>query len=72
MLLVKKHSLNSVSFPAISAGVYSYPKKEAAEIAINTVLEFMKNEGYIVDVYFVLYDNDNYLIYKTILDGLKK
>lgn len=72
MLLVKEKKLKSVSFPAISTGVYRYPKKEAAEIAINTIINFMDHEEYIVDVSFVLFDNDNYEIYKTILEGIKK
>ena len=72
MLLVKENNLKSVSFPAISTGVYRYPKAEAAKIAIETVLKFMEDEKYIVDVSFVLFDNDNYEIYKTILEGIKK
>lgn len=72
MLLVKENNLKSVSFPAISTGVYRYPKNEAAEIAVSTVINFMRLEKYIVDVSFVLFDNDNYEIYKTTLEGLKK
>ena len=72
MLLVKENNLKSVSFPAISTGVYRYPKAEAAEIAIKTIINFMENEKYIVDVSFVLFDNDNYEIYKIILEGIKK
>lgn len=71
MLLVKQNNLNSVSFPAISAGVYRYPKTEAAKIAIETVLQFMEEENCIVDVSFVLFDNENYEIYKTLLEGIK-
>ena len=71
MLLVKQNNLKSVSFPAISTGVYRYPKTEAAKIAIETVLKFMEDEKYIVEVFFVLFDNDNYEIYKTILEGMK-
>jgi len=72
MTLLKKHNLKSVSFPAISTGVYRFPKTTAAEIAIETVINFMKQEKYIVDVSFVLFDNENYQIYKTILEGIKK
>jgi O-acetyl-ADP-ribose deacetylase (regulator of RNase III) len=72
MLLVKENKLKSVSFPAISTGVYRYPKNEAAKIAIETVLEFMEKEEYFVDVFFVLFDDDNYAVYKKTLEGLKK
>lgn len=30
-----KNNLNSIAFPAISTGVYGYPKHQAAEIAVN-------------------------------------
>lgn len=63
MLLVKNNDLRSVSFPAISTGVYNYPKYAAAEIAIETVISFMEKEEYPVDVSFVLFDDENYEIY---------
>lgn len=72
MLLVRENRLKSVSFPAISTGVYRYPKHEAAEIAIKTVIKFMEEMKYIVEVSYVLFDNDNYEIYKNILEGMKK
>jgi len=72
MLLAKQNNLKSVSFPAISTGVYRYPKNEAAKIAIETIIKFMEIEKYIVEVSFVLFDNDNYEIYKSTLEGLKK
>ena len=71
MILVKNYNLKSVSFPAISTGVYMYPKEEAAEIAVNTVIEFMEKEKYIADIVFVLFDDDNYNIYNKTLGGLK-
>jgi O-acetyl-ADP-ribose deacetylase (regulator of RNase III) len=35
--LAAQHGVRSVAFPAISTGVYSYPKDEAARIAVETV-----------------------------------
>ena len=35
------NGIRSVAFPSISTGVYSYPLEEAAEIAVNTVNEFV-------------------------------
>ncbi|MEL7488493.1 MAG: O-acetyl-ADP-ribose deacetylase [Pseudomonadota bacterium] len=40
------HHVESIAFPAISTGAYSYPKAEAARIAINEVYSFtMQNRG---------------------------
>lgn len=63
MKIAKENSLLSIAFPAISTGVYGYPKQEGCNVALGTVLDFMTRENYIIDVYFVLFDNENYNIY---------
>ena len=37
LALAEKHGLTSVAFPAISTGVYGYPKEPATEIAVREV-----------------------------------
>lgn len=69
LMLAKEANLSSIAFPAISTGVYGYPKEEAAKIAIDTVIDFMKNENYMIKAIFILFDDDSYEIYKKILKG---
>jgi O-acetyl-ADP-ribose deacetylase (regulator of RNase III) len=58
--------VKSIAFPNISTGVYSFPKKEAAEIAINAVHDFLKhNVTSIEKVSFVCFDDENYKIYES-------
>ena len=40
LALAEKHGVRSIAFPAISTGVYGYPKDEAARIAVGTVRAF--------------------------------
>lgn len=62
-LLVK-----SIAFPNISTGVYHFPKAGAAQIAIDTVKEFINSENKnIEEVIFVCFDDENYRIYENIL-----
>lgn len=52
-----EHGAKSVAFPAISAGVYGYPMDQAAEVALDTVVEFLKAHEGIELVRFVLHDD---------------
>ncbi len=62
--VAKKHGLQTVAFPNISTGVYGFPKEKAAEIAISSVLDYMRNHPGIQKVYFVCFDQENYRIYQ--------
>lgn len=63
----------SIAFPNISTGVYGFPKKEAAEIAITTVLRFTEVHLSAFDaVFFVCFDEENYLIYQTLLQAHRR
>ncbi len=54
-LAIKKH-IHSISFPLISAGIYGYSKKEALDIAINTIKSFLNNHE--LDVNIILLDKE--------------
>lgn len=61
-------NVTSIAFPNISTGIYHFPKQEAAEIAIQTVQEFLKTENKTIqEVIFVCFDEENYEIYQKIL-----
>lgn len=55
--LADKNGLSSISFPAISTGAYGYPLHEAAEIALNSIVEPLRSTASIVHVRFVLFDD---------------
>jgi O-acetyl-ADP-ribose deacetylase (regulator of RNase III) len=69
--LTAERNLKSVSFPSISTGVYSYPVAEAARIALNTVIAFLRDESTSLnEVLFVLYDSNTYQTYSRQLNEL--
>ena len=65
--LAVENGAKSIAFPAISTGVYGYPLKEATEIAVKTVMEFISAEKSIEEVVFVCFDNSAYKLYNEIL-----
>ena len=66
---VTEKGLTSVSFPAISAGVYGYPLEEAARIALTTAIDYVKDHDEIRLIRFVLFSRD---IYDVFSDELKQ
>lgn len=65
--VAKANDLHSIAFPGISTGVYGYPKREAAEIALTTVKEWLeKNAGYEMEVTIVNFSEADYKIYMQI------
>lgn len=65
--LALENGITSIAFPNISTGVYGFPKSLAAEIAIPTVLKFVKSHEPKMDVTFVCFDEENYQLYLEIL-----
>ena len=43
LALAVRKQLKSIAFPAISTGIYGFPKERAAKIAWNTVQDFLAN-----------------------------
>jgi O-acetyl-ADP-ribose deacetylase len=70
--LASLHKLKSISFSAISAGVYGYPLAEAADIALLTVIDYLKKHNDISLVRFVLFRSSIYDVFAQELEKLKK
>ena len=69
-----EHGVQSVAFPAISTGAYGYPMDEAAQVALQTVLDYLDaqdGEG-IRLVRFVLYGSQAYQVFQRVLSQLTK
>lgn len=65
--LAAENNVNTIAFPNIGTGIYGYPKKEAAEIAIQTVSEIITEKSFIETLYFVCFDKENHDIYTSLL-----
>jgi O-acetyl-ADP-ribose deacetylase (regulator of RNase III) len=69
--LADENGIPSVAFPAISTGAFGYPLKEAAQISLATVIEYLKEETGLKLVRFVLYSQSAYNVFRDVLTTLK-
>ena len=58
----------SVAFPAISTGAYGYPMDEAADVAVNSILDTRTS---VEEVRFVLFDRRGHDAFAAALDARK-
>jgi O-acetyl-ADP-ribose deacetylase (regulator of RNase III) len=69
--LAEDRDVHTISFPAISTGVYGYPLADAAGIALGAVIEYLETHSTAVnEVLFVLFDREAYDTYVQALQKL--
>lgn len=67
MELAEKHDCRSIAFCCISTGVFCFPNKKAAKIAVETVKEYRAKTGSKMEVVFNVFQDNDYKIYKKLL-----
>ena len=65
--LGESHELKTIAFPSISTGVYGYPVKEAARIAVRTICDFLKWTQVVEEVTMVCHDDHTLQVYQQAL-----
>ena len=67
--IARLNNFRSIAFPCISTGVYGYPSKEAAEIAVATTRAHLADTGYAIEVIFCCFSQADLDLYIGILRG---
>lgn len=70
LALAAEHGLRSIAFPAISTGVYGFPLAPAAEIALTTMNQFLRNNNTLQRVIVVCYSRADEESYCAVLRRL--
>jgi O-acetyl-ADP-ribose deacetylase (regulator of RNase III) len=63
LTLATEYNITSIAFPSISTGVYGFPIKRAAHIAVRTVSDFVKDHGEIREVRFIVFSDSDHEVY---------
>lgn len=65
--LADKNGIESIAFCCISTGVFGFPQREAAAIAVKTVKNYKKLTGSGIKIVFNVFRDDDLEIYKELL-----
>jgi len=68
--LAVARKIKTIAFPAISCGIYGYPVKDAARIAVRETAEFLAENESIEKVIFTCFDANVYHAYAEAIEGL--
>lgn len=61
------YNLKSIAFCCISTGEFHFPNDKAAQIAVNTVMDYKQKTGSRIKVIFNVFKNKDYEIYRRLL-----
>lgn len=63
-----ENDVRTIAFPAISTGVYGYPKEDAAHIAVGTVAHHLQQGLRIDEVVFCCFDDETARLHRKALE----
>ena len=70
LILADKNHLKSIAFPAISTGIFGFPKDRCATIMLSTTIAYLEGPTKLEKVIYCLYDQQTFEIFKRTLQSL--
>ncbi len=70
--LAVANGCRTIAFPAISTGIYRYPKEDAARIAVGTVADFLQQDAPLAEIIFACFDEDTAALYRAAIADLRR
>lgn len=68
----EERNIKSIAFPAISTGIFGFPKDRCADIMLRTIIEYLKGDTRLEEVVMCLYDDETYTIFEDKLKSLSR
>jgi len=63
--LAARHGVRSIAFPAISTGIYRFPRERACRIAVTETRQFTMRSAALVRVVFCCFDDETLALYRA-------
>ena len=70
LVLADSKNLKSIAFPAISTGIFGFPKDRCATIMLSTTIAYLEDPTNLEKVVYCLYDQKTSEIFKRALQSL--
>ena len=70
LVLALEHRIRRLAFPAISCGVYGYPVRHAAKIALGETASFLTQHQEVEEVTFACFDEEIFWAYERAFNAL--
>jgi len=67
LAIAEENECKSIAFCCISTGVFGFPQRRAAEIAVQTVRSYNAERNSSIEVIFNVFKNEDYEIYRELL-----
>lgn len=70
--LADENNLATIAFPAISTGIFGFPKERCARIMLSETRRYLQGETGLKEVIFCLYSDDTFNVFAKTLEELAK
>lgn len=70
LILADNHDLKNIALPALSTGIFGFPKDRCATIMLSTTIAYLEGPTKLEKVVYCLYDQDTFEIFKNTLQTL--
>ena len=70
LILADQNHLKNIAFPAISTGIFGFPKDRCATIMLSTTVAYLEGPTKLENVVYCLYDQKTFEIFKRTLQSL--
>ncbi len=68
--LARDYAVKTIAFPAISTGVYNFPKERAAGIAVSEITKFLQENELPEKVFLICFNKDTCQHFQRALSGI--